>query len=71
MDEKSRPTKRKRFSSPEEAKEALLKRLAKRQFAPADHPIFSMGFLTGGVIIAGRSNKTTKSEDTDQQEDKK
>ena len=71
MDEKSSSIKLARFMKPGEAKEALLKRLAKRQFAPADHPIFSMGFWTGGVIISGRSNKTTKSEDTDLQEDKK
>ena len=58
---------RTRFSSPEEAKEALLKRLAKRQATPADHPIFSKGFLIGGTIISGAPTKKKKKEDSKEQ----
>ena len=60
-------TKRRRFASEEEAKEALLKRLEKRPRVPPDHPIFSKGFLIGGVIIAGRSKKVEPKEDSEGQ----
>lgn len=65
-EEPPKSTKRRRFASEEEAKEALLKRLEKRPRVPPDHPIFSKGFLIGGVIIAGRSKKVEPKESSEE-----